>query len=102
MENALDAGSTSVEIKVKEMGADSIEVSDNGSGIHESNYSGIALKHHTSKLQEFSDLDTVKSFGFRGEALNALCELSAGFTVSTRQPAKQVGASLSFGKDGRL
>ena len=63
-------------IQLKEMGSESIEVSDNGSGIDPSNYSNIALKHHTSKLCDFIDLNSVSSFGFRGEALNALCELS--------------------------
>lgn len=58
------------------MGSESIEVCDNGSGIHPSNYANIALKHHTSKLSDFHDLNSVSSFGFRGEALNALCELS--------------------------
>lgn len=58
------------------MGAVSIEVCDNGSGIDPSNYANIALKHHTSKLCDFTDLNSVSSFGFRGEALNALCELS--------------------------
>lgn len=58
------------------MGAESIEVCDNGSGIDPSNYANIALKHHTSKLADFNDLNSMSSFGFRGEALNALCELS--------------------------
>ena len=63
-------------LQLKEMGSESIEVSDNGSGIDPSNYANIALKHHTSKLCDFNDLNSVSSFGFRGEALNALCELS--------------------------
>jgi DNA mismatch repair protein PMS2 len=63
-------------LQLKEMGSESIEVSDNGCGIDPSNYANIALKHHTSKLSNFNDLNSVASFGFRGEALNALCELS--------------------------
>jgi DNA mismatch repair protein PMS2 len=63
-------------LQLKEMGSESIEVSDNGCGIDPSNYASIALKHHTSKLSNFNDLNSVASFGFRGEALNALCELS--------------------------
>ena len=102
VENSLDAGATSVEVKVKECGADWIEVSDNGSGIDPSNYPSIALKHHTSKLAEFADLNNVTSFGFRGEALNALCELSGSFTVTTKQATEQIGTKLIFAKDGSV
>ena len=68
-------------LQLKEMGSESIEVSDNGCGIDPSNYANIALKHHTSKLFNFNDLNSVSSFGFRGEALNALCELSGKLIV---------------------
>ena len=84
------------------MGSELIEVSDNGSGIDPQNYESIALKHHTSKLQNFSDLESISSFGFRGEALNALCELSGEFIVITRMAEQQIGATLTFQKDGSL
>ena len=102
IENSLDSGATLIEIKLKNMGGDSIEVSDNGGGIEPSNYAGLAMKHHTSKLQTFSDLNSVASFGFRGEALNALCELSGSFGVMTRQSGESVASKLSFQRDGRL
>ncbi|EPQ28458.1 uncharacterized protein PFL1_03761 [Pseudozyma flocculosa PF-1] len=76
VENALDAGATNIEVRFRDYGADAIEVIDNGSGIDPSNYDGIALKHHTSKLASFSDLAMVQTFGFRGEALSSLCALS--------------------------
>ena len=103
LENALDAGATSIEVKLKEMGLESIEVSDNGSGISSENYETLALKHHTSKLADFSDLanGSILSFGFRGEALNSLCELSREFTVSTKQRGEKVGYSLAFERNGR-
>lgn len=100
IENALDAGATIVEVKLRESGIDSIEVSDNGSGIDPQNYNGLALKHHTSKLKDFSDLTSVSSFGFRGEALNALCELSGKFSVTTRQIDSPVGTALAFDRNG--
>jgi DNA mismatch repair protein PMS2 len=101
VENALDAGATTIEVKLKEMGMESIEVSDNGVGIEQSNFAELALKHHTSKLSDFSDLGSIASFGFRGEALNALCELSHRFNVTTRQAKDSVGSYLEYGKDGR-
>lgn len=101
VENALDAGATTIEVKLKNFGIDAIEVSDNGSGIPPHDYEGIAQKHHTSKLQAFEDIFRVESFGFRGEALNALCELSDKFFVITKCATDAVGAHLSFDRLGR-
>ena len=91
IENSMDAGATTVEVKLRERGLEAIEVADNGSGVEPENYQGLslaslltahalvtitaALKYHTSKLREFSDLEHVSSFGFRGEALSSLCAL---------------------------
>jgi len=96
VENSLDAGATTIEVKLRNEGLGAIEVSDNGAGIHPSNYASLALKHHTSKLATFSDLSSIASFGFRGEALNALCELSASLTVTTKQATEAVGTVLTF------
>ena len=52
-------------------------------GVEESNFQGLTLKHHTSKLREFQDLVGVETFGFRGEALSSLCAL-ADVSISTR------------------
>lgn len=91
-----------MEVKLKEFGLDLIEVSDNGSGVSPSNYEGIALKYHTSKLSTFSDLTAVTSFGFRGEALSSLCELAGSFSVTTRTSGESVGVRLTYSRDGKL
>ena len=72
VENALDAGATKIEVKLREHGAESLEVSDNGGGIAKDNLAGVAQRHHTSKLSSFDDLGKLRSFGFRGEALSSL------------------------------
>ena len=69
VENSLDAGATSIDIRFKNQGLDSIEVSDNGKGISPDDYETIALKHYTSKLSSYEDLTSLQTFGFRGEAL---------------------------------
>jgi DNA mismatch repair protein PMS2 len=97
----LDAGATVIELKLYDMGMESIEVSDNGTGIDPSNFHYLALKHYTSKLQQFIDLNELSSFGFRGEALNSLCELSESFSISTKHVDQSLGAVLHFRKDGR-
>lgn len=101
LENALDAETSSIEIKLKDYGISSIEVSDNGQGIEEANYEGLTKKHHTSKLQDFSDLTSVETFGFRGEALSSLCALS-DMTVTTRFKTRNLGHRLEYDHDGKL
>ncbi|XP_056017837.1 mismatch repair endonuclease PMS2-like isoform X2 [Ostrea edulis] len=101
VENSIDAGAVSVEIKLKDYGLESIEVSDNGSGVEESNFEGLTLKHHTSKLQDFTDLINVETFGFRGEALSSLCALSS-LTVTTKHSNASVGTKLEFDHNGKI
>ncbi|KAJ7641826.1 histidine kinase-like ATPase [Roridomyces roridus] len=101
VENSLDAGATAIEVRFKQYGLTSVEVIDNGSGIPEDNYDGLALKHHTSKLAKFEDLTTVTTFGFRGEALSSLCALCEGVTVVTAtQPP--MGVSLEMQSSGKV
>lgn len=63
------------EVRLKEYGSELVEVVDNGYGVEPGDFEAIALKHHTSKIREFSDLPSVSTFGFRGEALSSLCAL---------------------------
>ena len=74
----------SVEVKLTDHGRTSMTVSDNGKGIQPHNFKALTLKHHTSKLSDFNDLDGVSTFGFRGEALSSLCAMADGMTVVTR------------------
>ncbi|XP_786592.4 mismatch repair endonuclease PMS2 [Strongylocentrotus purpuratus] len=101
VENSLDAGATIIEIKLKDYGGESLEVSDNASGVQECNFSGLTLKHHTSKLHDFSDLSTVDTFGFRGEALSSLCALS-DLTIVTCHRSASVGTKLVYDHDGKI
>ncbi|CAI7657014.1 unnamed protein product [Penicillium glandicola] len=102
VENSLDAGATTIEVRFKNNGLDLIEVQDNGSGISPENYENVALKHYTSKLSSYDDLSTLHTFGFRGEAISSLCAL-ADFHIVTAQ-AKQVprATRLDFEQSGKL
>ncbi|KAF9051593.1 hypothetical protein BJ165DRAFT_1449908 [Panaeolus papilionaceus] len=94
VENSIDAGATNIEVRFHQYGLKSIQVIDNGHGIVEEDFETIALKHHTSKLEKFEDLTTMSTFGFRGEALSALCALSEQMTVCTATAATQPKAVL--------
>ncbi|EKM52502.1 uncharacterized protein PHACADRAFT_100748 [Phanerochaete carnosa HHB-10118-sp] len=103
VENSLDAGATSIEVRFKDHGLDSIEVIDNGTGIASADYDVVALKHHTSKLSSFEDLSSVTTFGFRGEALASLCALSGSVTIATATASTApVGTILELDRLGRV
>ncbi|GMF17336.1 unnamed protein product [Phytophthora lilii] len=97
VENALDAGATQVEVKLKEGGRDAFEVSDNGAGVAPDNYASLARKHFTSKISRFEDIETVA-----GEALSSICELAESFSVCTKTKNEAVGALLEFDASGKL
>lgn len=102
VENSLDAGATSIEIRFKNHGADSIEVQDNGNGIAPEDFETVALKHYTSKLSSYDDLDSLDTFGFRGEALSSLCALSKFHILTARAQDGAVGKKLDFEVSGKL
>ncbi|CAA0832028.1 DNA mismatch repair protein PMS1 [Striga hermonthica] len=101
VENSLDAGATSIEIALKDYGQESLQVIDNGSGISPENFKVLALKHHTSKLLDFPDLQVLTTFGFRGEALSSLCALGE-LTVETRTVNEVVATHLTYDRTGIL
>ncbi|KAH1227247.1 DNA mismatch repair protein PMS1 [Glycine max] len=101
VENSLDAGATSIEISLKDFGEQWFQVIDNGCGISPNNFKVLALKHHTSKLAEFHDLQSLTTFGFRGEALSSLCALG-NLTVETRTASEPVATHLTFDSSGVL
>ncbi|KAL1842616.1 hypothetical protein VTJ49DRAFT_4664 [Mycothermus thermophilus] len=102
VENSLDAGATTIDIRFKNQGLDSIEVQDNGSGIAPHNHESVALKHYTSKLSTYDDLAELQTFGFRGEALSSLCALSRFSIVTCTQQEAPRATRLEFETSGRL
>jgi DNA mismatch repair protein PMS2 len=90
------------EVRFKNYGLDAIEVQDNGAGIAPDDYETIALKHYTSKLSTYDDLNSLKTFGFRGEALSSLCALSKFHIVTARAEDGPKGTKLDFEQSGKL
>lgn len=101
IENSLDARATCLSIRFVDYGKELIEVIDNGSGIDESGFEYLGKRNCTSKLQSFEDLDSVETFGFRGEALSSLCNI-AKISIHTRHASKSIGTCLVFNTENEI
>jgi DNA mismatch repair protein MutL len=75
-ENALDAGATAIDVAIEDGGRQSIRISDDGCGMSRDDAILSLERHATSKIHTAQDLVGVRSFGFRGEALAAICSVS--------------------------
>ena len=83
IENALDAGSTSIRVEVRAGGKRLIRVSDNGGGMEREDALLALERHATSKVNRIEDLESIQTFGFRGEALASIASVSQ-FELLTR------------------
>lgn len=95
VENSLDAGATRVSVSIRQGGVAEIHVTDDGCGIP-SDQLALAFRHHaTSKITTESDLNTVATLGFRGEALPSIAAV-ARVSCTTRTAAAESGARIDF------
>ncbi|MGN0334711.1 MAG: DNA mismatch repair endonuclease MutL [Lachnospiraceae bacterium] len=76
VENAIDAAATAVTVEIKDGGISLIRISDNGCGIAPEDVKTAFLRHSTSKIRSVEDLMTIRSLGFRGEALSSIAAVS--------------------------
>jgi DNA mismatch repair protein MutL len=95
VENALDAGSRSIAISIEGSGKDRIRVADDGIGMSAEDAKLALLRHATSKLFDASDLSSISSLGFRGEALPSIASVSR-FTLRTREHGSDVGHEVKI------
>lgn len=72
VENAIDAGATAITIEIQDGGTSLIRITDNGSGMEKEDIAMAFLRHSTSKIRNSEDLQTIRSLGFRGEALSSI------------------------------
>jgi len=84
VENSLDAGATQIAMEISAGGKKLIKIQDNGSGMTQEDLQLSIERYATSKLDETSDIELIESYGFRGEALASVSEVSV-FRIQTRQ-----------------
>lgn len=100
LENSLDAGSTQISIIVKEGGNKLLQIQDNGSGIERADMCLLCTRHATSKLQQYEDLQSINTLGFRGEALASI-SFVAHLTVTTMTKTAPHGFRVTY-RDGEM
>lgn len=93
VENAIDAGATSVTVIVREAGKQLIHVIDNGSGMSKTDLELSVIRHATSKISCEEDLHAVKTLGFRGEAMASIAAI-ADVEIRTRRASDETGWTL--------
>ncbi len=94
LENALDAGATSIHLYIEDGGKALIRVVDNGCGMDDIDARVCFSKHATSKITTVDELETINTFGFRGEALASLAAV-ARITLITKQIDAEIGSRVT-------
>lgn len=95
MENAVDAGATSITVEIQHGGISYIRVTDDGCGIDREDVKTAFVSHATSKIKTAEDLNTILTLGFRGEALPSIAAVSK-VNMITKTAAEEMGTSLTI------
>ncbi len=103
VENAIDAGATSVTVEIKDGGITFIRIADNGCGIAKEDVRPAFYRHSTSKIRSVDDLSYIHSLGFRGEALSSIAAVSqTELLTKTREDEFGTRYVINGGKEERL
>jgi DNA mismatch repair protein MutL len=102
VDNALDAGATQVTLRLLAGGVRLISVEDDGCGILRSELPSALKRHATSKIASLSDLESVHTMGFRGEALAAICSIAEVSVLTRVEDVQEPHGWLLDGRSGEL
>ncbi len=101
MENAVDAGADQINVVIQDAGRTLIQVIDNGCGMSPDQAVLCFERHATSKLQRAEDLNSILTFGFRGEALASIAAV-AQVSLKTRREEDELGCQVDFADSQQL
>jgi len=99
VENALDAGASSIDIEVENAGVKRLKITDNGHGILKDDLAMALSRHATSKIENLDDLEQIATLGFRGEALPSIASVTRMSITSREQNADQAWQVSSDGNN---
>ncbi len=95
LENSIDAGANALTVEIREGGTSLIRISDNGRGIPKEEIRTAFMRHATSKLNTFEDLEDILTLGFRGEALSSIASV-ADVEMITKTAADEQGTKIEL------
>ena len=101
LENAIDAEAKNIELIIKQAGKSLIQVCDDGTGMTEDDAILCIQKHATSKISTLSDLEAIRTLGFRGEALSSIAAVSQ-LEIRTQTAQQEVGTLVRIEKEGEI
>ena len=95
VENSIDAGAKQIQVELLDGGKQLIRITDDGCGISADQILTALERHATSKIKQFNDLESLISFGFRGEALPSIASVS-NFTIKSRPKSQEMGKEINL------
>ena len=99
-ENSIDAGATAITVEIREGGLSLIRVTDNGTGIARDDVRAAFMRHATSKMKDIADLFTLRTLGFRGEALSSISAVAeVDLITKTVKDISGIRYSVSGGEE---
>ncbi|KAJ1674848.1 hypothetical protein EV182_002442, partial [Spiromyces aspiralis] len=101
VENSIDANATFIQVVLTDNGLSKIMVTDDGTGLRESDIVMLGQRGCTSKITSYSDLTRASSLGFRGEALHSICICASSVSISSKTAADSLGTSITLDSKNR-
>ncbi|GIV46263.1 MAG: DNA mismatch repair protein MutL [Ignavibacterium sp.] len=101
LENSIDAEAKNIELIIKQAGKSLIQVCDDGIGMTEEDAILCIQKHATSKISTLSDLEAIRTLGFRGEALSSIAAVSQ-IEIRTQTAQQEIGTLIRIEKEGEI
>jgi len=101
LENSVDANAKNVEVYIKQAGKSLIQIVDDGDGMSEEDAVQCIQRHATSKISSVEDLEEIKTYGFRGEALSSIAAVSL-VEIKTEVHDSEIGTSIKNNESGEF